>query len=318
MIELIQYSPEYSVQWDDVITDAANGHFMFQRLYMDYHKDRHEDASYIIFNKGTAIAVIPGTKVDKRWISHGGLTFGGLIIKPKYSKIAQVMEIYNALFEQLKQIGFDSALIKPLPWIYHSTLGEAEIYAIHKCTNYRAHTMYETTTTIELERRAPASKLRVRKKNKAAKSQLKISKTKSFSAFYDVLQQRLNDKYEKAPVHTLEELELLASRFPNNISLYTVEDDSEETFGGCVIYSSNDVWHSQYVSATEKGMEQGALDLLFFELIELAKGQKARYFDFGISTEDNGRYLNESLISFKEGFGGRSVMHQKIHICLSE
>ena len=34
------------------------------------------------------------------------------------------------------------------------------------------------------------------------------------------------------------------------------------------------------------------------------------YFDFGISSEDNGQILNEGLISQKEGFGGRTVVYQ--------
>ena len=33
------------------------------------------------------------------------------------------------------------------------------------------------------------------------------------------------------------------------------------------------------------------------------------YFDFGISTEDNGRYLNEGLITQKQEFGGRGVVY---------
>ena len=34
-----------------------------------------------------------------------------------------------------------------------------------------------------------------------------------------------------------------------------------------------------------------------------------RYFDFGISNEDGGRYLNRGLAAQKEGFGGRAVVH---------
>ena len=33
------------------------------------------------------------------------------------------------------------------------------------------------------------------------------------------------------------------------------------------------------------------------------------YFDFGISTEENGRVLNSGLIDQKEGFGARGVVH---------
>lgn len=48
------------------------------------------------------------------------------------------------------------------------------------------------------------------------------------------------------------------------------------------------------------------LDLVINELINLYKDSKT-YFNFGISTEQNGKYLNEGLISQKEGFGGRSI-----------
>ena len=44
-------------------------------------------------------------------------------------------------------------------------------------------------------------------------------------------------------------------------------------------------------------------------LIDNFKGTK-EYFDFGISTENNGMYLNEGLISQKEGFGSRIVCYQ--------
>ena len=33
------------------------------------------------------------------------------------------------------------------------------------------------------------------------------------------------------------------------------------------------------------------------------------YFDFGVSTENGGGYLNEGLIFQKEGFGARSVVY---------
>lgn len=33
-----------------------------------------------------------------------------------------------------------------------------------------------------------------------------------------------------------------------------------------------------------------------------------KYFYFGISTEKNGQYLNEDLISFKESFGARATL----------
>lgn len=66
--------------------------------------------------------------------------------------------------------------------------------------------------------------------------------------------------------------------------------------------------HAQYLAANEYARENGGLDLVISELIVLFKGKK--YFDFGISTENMGRFLNQGLIAQKEGFGGRTVAYQ--------
>ena len=42
-----------------------------------------------------------------------------------------------------------------------------------------------------------------------------------------------------------------------------------------------------------------------------------KYFDFGISTEHNGRLLNEGLIYQKEGFGGRGICYDTYEYTLS-
>ena len=58
----------------------------------------------------------------------------------------------------------------------------------------------------------------------------------------------------------------------------------------------------------QRGLELGALDSVMNEFTETIY-KDWKYFDFGISTEDNGKYLNEGLISQKEGFGGRAVCY---------
>ena len=78
--------------------------------------------------------------------------------------------------------------------------------------------------------------------------------------------------------------------------------------GGVLCYFTKTCVHSQYISASPIGKEKGALDLIFDILINEVS-DNYRYFDFGISTEDGGKYLNESLIYQKEGFGGRAVCY---------
>ena len=61
--------------------------------------------------------------------------------------------------------------------------------------------------------------------------------------------------------------------------------------------------------SSPKGKDYNALDILFDNLINEVYVKKKRYFDFGISTEKEGLFLNENLIFYKEGFGARALVH---------
>lgn len=43
MIEILQYTPEYHLQWDEFVNASRNGTFLFYRKYMEYHSDRFTD-----------------------------------------------------------------------------------------------------------------------------------------------------------------------------------------------------------------------------------------------------------------------------------
>ena len=63
------------------------------------------------------------------------------------------------------------------------------------------------------------------------------------------------------------------------------------------------------MAADEVARQIGALDLTISTVIDTFK-EKKLWLDFGISTEDGGKYLNEGLISQKEGFGGRTNIYE--------
>lgn len=95
--------------------------------------------------------------------------------------------------------------------------------------------------------------------------------------------------------------------FSKYIKLFLAKKD-ERIVSGALIYENQNIVHTQYLANSEEGRELGALDLLIDYLIkDIYKNKK--YFDFGISNEDAGRYLNTGLIAQKEGFGARAVVH---------
>lgn len=314
MITIVPFENQHKKLWDEVILNAANGHFMFFRDYMDYHSDRFEDSSFMVFKDKTCIAVLPGCKQDTVWSSHGGLTFGGLILLPKHNRITIICEIYDIFFQDLRNKGFTSAFIKPVPWIYHTSLCQGELYALSRYPQNKQYV--EVTTTVDLTEQQSVSVLRKIIPPKALKANLIVEKSGNYEAFWEVLSSRLDSKYECRPAHNVTEIKMLASRFPENIHLYTVIDSNNNCLGGSVIFSTPTLWNTKYIAANKNGLELGALELVLLELIKLAKQQGKHYFDFGVSTENNGKYLNKGLVFFKEGFGGRSIIHQKIEINL--
>ena len=114
-------------------------------------------------------------------------------------------------------------------------------------------------------------------------------------------------KYGVCPVHSAAELELLHSRFPDQIKLYMVFD-REHPLGGTVLFLTPQVLHTQYISATPEGKASGAIDFLFDHLIHVVYADY-RYIDFGKSTSGKNANLNENLIFQKEGFGARAVCY---------
>ncbi len=315
MIELIPYQKSYQNAWDRIVSDADNSHFMFYRDYMEYHSDRFTDASYLMLEDEKPIAAIAGTIQDGNWYSHAGLTFGGLVLDGRKSRIDNYINIYQALWQKLSALNIDYATIKSMPFIYYRNPCEADLYALGQA-NIATHYM-EVTTSISLNQpKYNVSKSRLYGKKRAIKNNVKIHESSDYQAFWQIIQERLNDKYHAKPTHDLAEIIKLQTLFPDNIKLYVAIDEQGKMLAGTVLFITDMVCHTQYIAASDTGLQLGALDLLIFDVIEQAKKQQKSFFDFGISTEQKGDLLNDKLAFFKEGFGGRSVMHHTIKIKL--
>ena len=231
-MKVIQYTKKHQAQWDDVITKADNGHFIFQRAFMEYHQDRHHDCSFLVEHDSNIIGVIPGTVEKQCWHSHGGLPFGGLFLAARYNKASVVSEAYDVLFAILKEGGFTHAKIKPVPWIYHKRPAEAELYWL--ATRNIQCNYSELTTAVSLPKQGGISTLRKRMCKKAHALGFETRISTDFGEFWNCLTKLLLEKYGKAPVHTLEEIQELAVKFPENILLYCVFDPNKNLVGGSV------------------------------------------------------------------------------------
>jgi hypothetical protein len=109
---------------------------------------------------------------------------------------------------------------------------------------------------------------------------------------------------------------MLAGAFSDNIKLFTARREGE-LYGGVLIYETPTVAHAQYIAGTEAAYAENALDAVLGHLIEDVYADK-RWFDFGISTTEEGRNLNTGLMRNKESFGGRAVAYDTYVVGLED
>jgi len=305
MLEILRYSSEYKNQWNELINSSRNGTFLFLRDYMDYHSHRYKDYSFLIFKKGKIEAVLPGNFLDTIYISHQGLTYGGLILSTKLT-LTDIIEIFNLVNDNLRTIGLSEVIYKPVPFIYHSFPTQEDIYSLFKLKAIKIGC--EISSSIFQNTKIGFSESRKCGIRKSIKEGVIIRKSEDFYTFWEILLNNLNCKYNVKPVHSADEINELYFRFPENIKLYVAEV-KDELLAGVVLYIMKNIIHIQYISATEKGKEIGALDFLFDKLInELFTS--IPIFDFGHSTEQKGNFLNDKLLFQKEGFGGRGIVYE--------
>lgn len=304
MIEVRRYSVADKQQWDDLISRSKNGTFLFYRDYMDYHADRFSDYSLLIYKKGRLEAVFPANISDNIIYSHQGLTYGGLIYTTAML-VSDVLSCFELMLELYKTQGIKEVFYKAIPYVYSNYPAQEDLYALFRCKTEIVGC--NISSAILLNDKIKFSELRKRGAKKAVKNGIQCLEMEDFSLFWDVLSSNLSSRYDVKPVHSLSEISYLKEKFPKNIKLYTAQKE-ENIIAGVVLYINKNVVHVQYISANSEGKELGALDLLFDVLIN-DKYTDYQYFDFGQSTEQMGNYLNESLISQKEGFGGRGLAY---------
>lgn len=288
--------------------------FMFDRNYMDYHKDRFRDHSLLFYRNDKLIALLPMSEDGRGLYSHGGLTYGGFITG--FDMKQHIMnECFEALISYAKEKAMDSITYKCIPHIFHKQPAEEDRYSLYayggKLITIDASTYMDLDYPLKMLKGRKAQITRAKREGVVVRE---IDSAEDYIEFIrlenDVLAKRHNTK----AVHTGEELKILHDRFADNIKLYGAFQKSE-FIAGSVLFIYDSVVHTQYMAANDEARKIGGLDLIISTIIGEYRGKK-KWLDFGISTEHDRLYLNEGLISQKESFGGRTGVYEKWKIVL--
>lgn len=303
MIKVVKYTPSKAEEWNAFVGQSKNGTFLFYRGYMDYHADRFSDFSLMFYEKGKLCALLPANRCDNTLYSHQGLTYGGLITTSE-NTTAQVCQLFTELNIFLRNEGFRHVVYKPVPNIYHQLSAEEDLYALFVICH--AKLLGRDVSSVIL----PTNRIKWKRDrhyaaNKARTNGIQISQSNDYASFWKILTDNLKQKFGASPVHSLNEIELLHSRFPENIRLWVAHSKEGILLAGTVLYLCGDVVRSQYISASPEGKRLHAVDGLYDHIINDVYPDC--YFDLGTSNMPHSNELHDSLIYQKEGFGGRAV-----------
>ena len=316
-MQIKTYHKELADEWNRFIAASKNGTFLLDRNYMDYHQARFTDASLLFYDdKQRLMAVLPANyEADIQTVySHHGLTYGGLILSRQISTL-QVMEALTLACRHYAGMGATKIYYRPIPYIYNRYPSQEDLFFL-----FRNHATLEArnlSQTIFIPDAIKMNELRRRCIKKSLKAGNTISEQTDVTDFWHILDQNLREHHNVIPVHTIDELHLLMSRFPDVIRLFVVKNSQGQTIAGTVVYDMGPTVHTQYISANAEGKATGAFDHLISYLLRYVYADRT-YFDFGVSTEKGGKWLNEGLTFQKESFGGRGVCYDTWSLNLSD
>lgn len=299
-----KYDKKNYSDWNNFLKNSKNGTFLFNRNYMEYHSDRFTDNSLMVYNsKNILIALFPANKHDTELRSHGGLTYGGFITDARM-KTEKMMFVFESFINYLKREKIKKIVYKSIPHIYHKVPSEEDLYALFRFGFKLSRR--DVSSTINMR----TTEVKGQKKNgakKAANLGMRILETNNSKNIFEIINKNLLEKYNITAVHSFLEMNSLKDKFKKNIQMYELILN-DDVVGGAILYIDNNVVHAQYVTTTHEAKKNRGLDFMLVSIIDKYKEQY-EWFDFGVSTENNGKILNTGLIKSKEEFNLSSVCY---------
>lgn len=318
-MKIVQFTSQLTEEWDAFVGASKNGTFLLERRFMDYHSDHYSDCSLMLYEDMQLVALFPANWDEEGRVvySHQGLPYGGLVMGSEATEHQVLEMMQQILMWCMDYLQAERVIYKPIPYIYSDYASEEDLYAL-----FRAGAKLQSralSSVVAMRNPLRMRKQRVQGAKRAIENGLYIDRLTdgdwaTLAAFWEMLTNMMQHSHEAAPMHSMEEVQLLMSRFPQHIKLFLVRRE-KEVMSGCLVYVTRHVAHIRYIAASDEGRELGALDLLFRHMLN-ERFKQIDYVDFGLSTQMGGQYLNEGMLFQKEGFGARAVCYDTYEIVL--
>jgi len=295
-MEIKKYDESLAKEWDEFVSNSINGTIYHSRKFLNYHKDKFQDESILIYDN-ELVCVVPCCKKDNNYFSHSGATYGGPVFKN--FELLKIKKIIDLIFEYYKnKIEFRIA-----GNIYFNVPQNKLFFLLNQKLKIKLELSWYVNNFDNWFDNI---------KNKRNKSYLdKFEKNHNITIannnddyinFHNILSKNLNEKYKSNPTHSLDEFLIFKNQIEENQSLYLVKKENIILGGVLLVKATNNCWYTFYISKNSDYNSTSNCSILFImKNISLdARKNNVKYLDYGISTEDKGLILNEGLSIFKE------------------
>lgn len=201
-LNLIKYTSEYKEQWDTFVDESWNGTLFHKQGFLEYHKDRFEDLSFLLTNeKGKIVSVVPAAKKGNWLWSHPGASFGGPVVKN--SHIAEILEIVDKIESFTLDCGLSGVEMVLTPNILQIWPTEGIEFGLTFKGFSQSSSELSICVPLNIDR---FSKRRLRGVDKARSSGVMIERSYDLKQFWEILENNLRIRHSATPTHTLEEI----------------------------------------------------------------------------------------------------------------
>ncbi|MFC2127255.1 GNAT family N-acetyltransferase [Bacteroidota bacterium] len=298
MIRIEKYTSEHKNLWNDFVKKSNNGTFLFDRNFMEYHKDRFVDFSLLCFKGTKLVAVLPANIVGNTLFSHQGLSYGGLLVLSSL-KNTEYFNCYKSLLNYLEHQNIATIVLKTIPRIYDKSATEIATVFLQLIQANR--TRVDSYFAIDMQNGYKPNRNRRRALKIGSQSEIEIKEEEGLAFFWkEILTKNLQSRFGANPTHTYDEIKLLKNTFQKEMLFYGAFQEGKMK-AGVLMFVTDTVAHFQYSSGVDDRAENAALDVLFDAIIKKYKHKK--FVSFGTCSECEGTKINEGLAYWKESFG---------------
>jgi len=298
--------------WDDFVQQSDNGTLFHTRKFLSYHsKNKFTDASIVILKKDILFSVFSSVQIKRNGkkvlSSHSGASYGGFVHRSNLN-LEESFSLVELLISFAKKNNYDIIELTHTPMIYQTKYSNYLDFALIK--NGFEYKKREISSVVQLDIKEGellnTFKATARTATKKAmKHGIEIRECDEFENYYEILRMNLGMRHNVEPTHSLTELKKLNKMFPNEIRLWGAFKDKKLIAGVCNFSANSKVVLAFYISHLEKYQEYRAVNLLFYEIMNLYQKEGYKFLDFGIFTVNMDP--NWGLARFKENFGARGI-----------